>query len=116
MSNIVVTKSANVQRDEAGEILYDDDGDVLLHDEDDVGILVKTHVIQVNQLVDNLIQTGVIPKAEIYWNLHRQPAPALVDPMDLVWLSVDDGAVDDEEEVEGDDDNFESDASVPLDA
>lgn len=94
---IVVTRLENIQQDEDGKFLTDEDGGLLLHDEEDVGVLAKTHVVPVTQAIDGAIHTGVSSLCEVYWNKHRTPAPALVAPTEIAWLTV---GEDEGEEVE----------------
>ncbi len=112
MQNIIVSHVDNVEKDEEGNFLLDDDGVPALKDDNDVGMLIRTHTIQVSQL-DNtqlppVLVTGVVFKSEVLWNMHRCPAPAMVDPQSLVWLTIDDDRDEDdaeeEEEIEHDDD------------
>lgn len=110
MQNIIVTLASNVQTDEDGNFLVEDDGVPVLKDEEDVGILVRTHTIQVNQIDNNsnppVLVTGVVFKSEVLWNLRRCPSPAMEDPINLVWLTLDAvGEENDEEEEEEIDDN-----------
>lgn len=99
--NTVVTRIDNIQRDEDGNFLFDDDGVPKLNNEEDVGILIKTHVVQVNQVIDGVIQSGLSPLSEVLWNERRNPAPDLVAPADLVWLTIDSNQ--DDEGLENDD-------------
>lgn len=109
MNNIVVTLKSNVQVDDLGEMLQDEDGIPLLHDESDVGILTKTHVIQVNQLSEDktMLITGVVPQSEVFWNLRRNPAPALHAPGDLVWLTIPGDENDEDENEDESEEEFE---------
>lgn len=108
--NIVVTLKSNVSVSEIdGNFELDEDGDLVLLNDEDVGILTKTHLIQVSQIdqVTNTLQTGVVPQSEVYWNMRRSPAPALHAPTDLVWLSIPgDDEPDDEYQEQEADDNF----------
>ena len=96
---IVVALKSNVEHDEEGQMLYDEEGSPALKDEEDVGILVKTHPLQ----AVHEGQIGVIFRAEVFWNIRRNPSPALVDPNELVWLSVDENPNDDEVDEENQD-------------
>lgn len=106
MHNIVVTLKSNVQKDEEGNFLEDEDGELLLIDENDVGIIAKSHVMPFTQQVGNEIQTGLLTRAEVYWNLVRCPAPAMIAPEDLVWISIEgaDNEDDPDEEMDEDED------------
>lgn len=113
MPSIVVSLKSNVEQDEDQNLIFDEDGAPTLIDEDDIGVLVKTHSIQVSQINPNtgLLETGIIFRAEVFWNLRRNPAPDMVDPGDLVWTSITthDDEVDEEDadDTDGYDDTHE---------
>jgi len=106
MQNIIVAHIDNVEKDEQGNFVLEEDGVPQLINEDDVGILVKTHTIQVSQLDSSqnppVLVTGVVFKSEVLWNLHRCPAPAMEDPAALVWLTIDDEGEEDEADEDDD--------------
>lgn len=124
MFKIIVTKITNVmQLEDAKELdsegvpllvpanfALDEDDIPKLVDEDDVGALLKTHSIQVSQINSQtkVLETGVVFRAEVVWNKHRNPCPDMVDPNDLVFLSIDDGTEDEYEE-ESDEQESDSD-------
>lgn len=96
MDGIVVTKKSNVEVDEDGKFIINDLGELQLIDFDDVGVLIKTHIIPMNQLDENgHIQQGFLPRCEVYWDKVRSPAPSLEVPEDLVWLAL--GTEEDED-------------------
>ncbi|MCE5317776.1 MAG: hypothetical protein LLG04_10545, partial [Parachlamydia sp.] len=72
----------------------------VLKNEEDVGILVKIHVTQVQQMENGVLYSGISKLAEVYWNLRRSPAPALVSPNDIAWVSFDVDAASEETEDE----------------
>lgn len=86
---VTVTYKNNVQHNAEGEMLFHNDGSVALIDETVIGVMLKTHLVQVTQLNEDksLIQTGIVPKCEVLWEHKRCPSPALENPDDLVWLS-----------------------------
>ena len=101
---IIVTLLSNIQVDAEGKFLFDEEGGLLLHDEEDVGVLMKTHVVPLTQVIEGVVNTGISSLAEVYWNKVRSPAPALVSPNDIAWLTVgDENEMDEEENDENDD-------------
>lgn len=101
--NAVVTPIENVQLDSEGNFVTDDEGNLLLHNEDDLGFLTKVHITQVNQVENGMIVSGISTLAEVYWNLRRNPSPALVSPNDIAWVTLDANEDDDDyEEIESD--------------
>lgn len=86
---IIVTTKTNVECDADGNVILDVNGQPKLRDEEHLGVYLRSHAIQVNQVdtATNTLQTGVIFRCEILWDKMRTPAPALEDPSDLVWLS-----------------------------
>jgi hypothetical protein len=108
MQGVVVTLKSNVELDEEGKVIINDQGEMDLINEDDVGILTKTHCIQVSQIDPNTnaIVTGVIFRSEIYWDERRNPSPAMVDPEDLVWISFSDRTEEQVEEDQEENDDY----------
>jgi hypothetical protein len=107
MNSAVVTYKNNVQCDEDGRLVLDENEEPILNDYSIIGIMLKTHCIQVSQInpESNMLETGVIFKVEVLWEHKRSPSPALEDPADLAWLTFGDDDDDDddpgaEEEVE----------------
>lgn len=98
MREIIVTLVSNIELDEEGQFKFDENDEVILKNEDDVGALIKTHPFQVSQIdpETSLLVTGVVFQCEVLWDLHRTPAPALVLPADLYWLSLTDQENQDE--------------------
>lgn len=112
MQSIMVTLKENIQRDEKGYFAKDENDAPILIDENDIGILVKTHSLQVTQIdqESGLLQTGVVFQCEVYWEQRRTPAPDMVAPTDLVWLMINDQTAQTDEADETDDsDSFDSD-------
>lgn len=107
--NVIVTHIDNIEKDEEGNFLLDEDGVPKMINEEDVGILLKTHVVQVTNMVDGMLQVGHSPLCEVLWNEKRSPAPDLVAPTDLAWLTVGNDEEDDSDEEEVDDDSYEGD-------
>ncbi len=110
MNLITVTRIENIAQKEDSKKL-DDKGIPLLHeanfelddddipvlvDPDDVGMLVKTHTIQVSHPNPStgVLEIGVVIKVEVIWNKRRNPCPAFEAPEDLVFLTIDDSDVD----------------------
>ena len=117
MSKLIVTRKSNIETDEDGNIVFDDDGIPSILDEEAVGMLLKSHVIQVTQVNQehNRLETGVIFRSEVAWENQRCPAVSLEDPSELVWLSLDAEAAADHEEAEdetGDDYEDEDDSGI----
>jgi len=104
---VVVTMIDNVVLDEEGRFVYTDDGGIELKNPENVGILLKTHVVSVQQTEDGILKSGLSPLAEVIWNEIRTPAPCLVSPNDLVWVSITDDAEDDVTDNEYVDDDIE---------
>lgn len=106
MKTITVTRKTNVQD-------VTDSGDILLVDEAQIGYLGKTHasVVTIADEEGNP-QLGFLAKVEVFWEDKRNPAPALEDPSELVWLDInasDDTDYDEEEdEVEESDEYSDS--------
>ena len=96
----IVTMNTNVETNEEGQFIYDENGNIVLKNEEDVGILVKIHVTQVQQMENGVLYSGISTLAEVYWNLRRSPAPALVSPNDIAWVSFDVDAASEETEDE----------------
>ena len=84
----IVTHITNVQTDSEGNFQFDENGNLLLIDENDIGIMAQLHVSQVQKLENGLLLSGTSTLAEVYWQIHRSPAPALVAPADLAWVSL----------------------------
>lgn len=121
MKSVIVTLITNVMQLETPKVLdengnptlchdnfaFDVDGMPLLVDEEDVGMIMNTQAVPVNFLdqATNTLQTSVAFRAEVLWNKRRCPAPAIEDPNNLVFLSIDDP--DTEEDFESDDDDTE---------
>lgn len=102
MNGVEVTLKSNVEFDEEGGIIYNDAGDIQLKDENDVGVITKTHVVPMSQVdAAGNILAGFISRCEIYWDLRRSPAPDMVDPSDLVWLSMFEDNTDDDDDDDG---------------
>lgn len=109
MNDVVCTLKSNMELDENGEFQFDDEGELLLKDNDDVGVIAKTHVIPLSQVdKDGNIMAGFISRVEVYWDKRRNPSPDMLDPSDLVWLSIV-GDDDDAPETDEPDENQESD-------
>lgn len=113
MHNIVVTLKTNLDLNDEGEIQYDAEGEILLINDNDVGIIAKTHVIPLSQVDEKgNILAGFISRCEVYWDERRSPAPDMVEPTDLVWLSI----VGDEDEPDSDELDSEDEAEEIQDA
>lgn len=115
---IVVTPKNNVEFDHDGNIIYDENGIPALKDPQDLGLFVKTHTIQVNQLdpQSNTLQTGIIFRSEIFWDKRRTPSPAFENPDEIIWLTFNDDDLEDEdEEFDSDEDESDSEETTYLD-
>jgi hypothetical protein len=98
---VIVTLLENVVLDEDERFVYKEDGALELKSDENVGILLKTHVVPIQKLEDGVLITGLSPMAEVLWNEIRTPAPALVSPNELVWVSISEESDDyDQEEAE----------------
>ena len=117
----IVTHVSNVQTDSEGNFQFDEEGNLLLIDENDMGIMADLHVSQVQKLENGMLLSGTSTLAEVYWQIHRSPAPALVAPNDLAWVSL--PAIDGDEDEETDETfdessnfaNFDSDIDASED-
>ena len=91
MSRVTVTKKDNL--DELGRMI----------DEDIIGIIVRTHALTVNQIdqATGQLITGVVMRAEVYWENQRTPAFMLEDPADLFWMSFYESEDSEDDEDEG---------------
>ena len=96
---ILVTTSDNIE--------FFEDGTYELHDGNKVGHLVQLHTITATQLnpETNQLQTGIMIKAEVYWEHNRiLSTENILIPVDnLVWIKFDDDE-DEGEDIESDDD------------
>ena len=84
----IVTHIENVNFDDDGKAIYNENGEIQLKNADDIGILIKTHVVPHQQIENGTIITGLSTLSEVIWEEKRTPAPALVSPNDLFWLSI----------------------------
>jgi|GEM_PF-5623527 len=88
MDGILVTLKSNVKTDYEGKFVIDENEELVLIEPDSIGILLKTHVLPINQIdSEGKLQSGIVARAEVYWNGKRSPAPSLEVPEDIVWLS-----------------------------
>jgi hypothetical protein len=117
ISNVIL-KEDNLILDEQGQAVLcrenfavDEEGAPYLVDEDDVGMLLKTHAVQVSQLNQqtNVLEVAALFRAEVVWNKRRSPCPAFEDPSSLVFISIDEdeGFGEDGDEDEDDEDQFQ---------
>ena len=104
MKSVIVTLKSNVEQDEEGNIVLDEEGNFSLLDEKAIGIMLKTHAIQVTQVNPETQEAviGLLCRSEVLWEHIRSPAPAFVDPSELLWLTLNDEAEEESEEYETD--------------
>lgn len=68
----------------------------ILLDDEDLGSVIKTHVITMTQTAEGVVMQGLVCRLEVLWNKRRNPAPDLLDPSDLVWISMDNDEAEDD--------------------
>ncbi len=99
MSNIIVTLKSNVELNSEGEIILNPEGIPTLLNPDDIGILVRNHTIMTVKFnaESGELDSGYQTRAEVYWDLFRNPSPSMHAPKDLVWMEFMEDELSDED-------------------
>lgn len=97
MKNMIVTPASNLEIDDEGNVIFDEDDLPALKDEDLLGMVLRTHAVNIVQFNPNTQQSeaGCVFRLEVVWEHKRVPAVEFVDPADLAWISLENQ--DDEE-------------------